>query len=155
MALTLAPRRWFSWDFTLTSGDRTVALLDLSAWRERGEIMIGDVTHRVFREHAMSGDFIIESGGRELARATKPSAFRNLFIVHYGGRDYTLRKRSIWQRGFVLMDGEREIGSVAPESIWTRRAAADLPSDWPAPIKAFVSWLVVILWKRDANSGSG
>jgi hypothetical protein len=56
----------------------------------------------------MSGDFIIEAGGRELARATKPSAFRDTIIVHYGRRDLTLRKPSVWRRAFALMDGVRD-----------------------------------------------
>lgn len=154
MALTMVPARWLSWDYTVMDRDRRVAVLDLSTWRERAEIVIGDVTHRVFREHAMSGDFLIETGGRELARATKPSAFRNTMIVHYGGRDYTLRKASIWRRGFVLMDGERQIGSITPDNAWTRRATANLPTDWPTPIAAFVIWLVIILWKRDASSAA-
>jgi hypothetical protein len=154
MAMTMVPARWYSWDYTVMNGDRTVAVLELSSWRERAEIVIGDLTHRVFREHAMSGDFIIEAGGRELARATKPSAFRDTMIVHYGGRDYTLRKASIWRRAFVLMDEDRQIGSIAPDNAWTRRATADLPADWPAPITAFVIWLVIILWKRDASSAA-
>jgi hypothetical protein len=154
MALTMVPRRWFSWDYTVVNGDRTVAVLDVASWRERAEIRIGDVTHRVFREGAMSGDFVIEAGGRELARATKPSAFRERVILHYGGKDYTLRKASMWRRAFVLMDGDRQIGSVAPENAWTRRATADLPADWPAAITAFVIWLVVVLWKREANSAA-
>ena len=61
----------------------------------------------------------------------------------------------MWRRGFVLMDGERQIGTMSPESMWTRSATADLPPDWPMPIKAFVIWLVIILWKRDANNGGG
>jgi hypothetical protein len=73
--MQIVPRRWYSWDYTVMHGDRTVAVLDLAAWRERAEIVVGDVTHRVFRERAMSGDFIIEGSGREMARATKPSAF--------------------------------------------------------------------------------
>jgi len=154
MAITMVPKRWYSWDFAVMHGDRTVAVLDLSSWRERAEIVIGEVTHRVYREHAMSGDFIIEAGGRQLARATKPSAFRHTIIVHYRGKDYTLRKPSVWRRAFVLMDGERQIGSIAPASTWTRRATAELPPDWPAPITAFVIWLVIVLWKRDANSGA-
>lgn len=150
----MAPRRWYSWDYTVMSGDRTVAALDLASCRERGEIVIGDTTYRVFRERAMAGDFIIEAGGRELARATKPSAFRDTMIVHYGGRDYALRKPSVWRRAFVVMDGERQIGSISPESAWTRRATADVPPDWPVPIQAFVIWLVIILWKRDAQSAA-
>ncbi len=154
MQLTMVPSRWYSWDYSVMSGDRTIAVLDLASWRERADIVIGDVTHRVFRERTMGGDFIIEAGGRELARATKPSAFRDTMIVHYGGKDYALRRRSLWRRAFVLMDGERQIGSITPESVWTRRATADLPTDWPAPIKAFVIWLVIILWKREADSAA-
>jgi len=117
MRMTMEPKRWYSWDDTLKSGDRTVAVLDVASWRVRGEIVIGDVTHHVFREGAMSGDFIIEAGGRELARATKPSAFRDTIIVHYGRRDLTLRKPSVWRRAFALMDGVRErfiSGSATP-----------------------------------------
>jgi len=154
MRMTMEPRRWYSWDYTVKSGDRTVAVLDCASWRVRGEIVIGDVTHRVFREGAMSGDFIIEAGGRELARATKPSAFRDTIVVHYGRRHFTLRKPSLWRRGFALMDGERQIGAISPESAWTRRATADLPPDVPVPIQAFVVWLVILLWKRDAQSSA-
>ena len=32
-----------------------------------------------------------------------------------------------------------------------RRSAAD----WPMPIKAFVIWLVILLWKRDAQQRRG
>jgi hypothetical protein len=152
--MKVIPKSWYSWDFSVTDGGRTIAVLDLSCWRERGEIVIQEVTHRVFREGAMSGDFVVERGGRPLASASKPSAWRHTFIVHYNGKEYTVRKPSVWRRGFVLMDGERQIGSLSPESMWTRRATADLPSDWPMPIKAFVIWLVIILWKRDANNAA-
>jgi hypothetical protein len=154
MLLTMTPKRWYSWDFAVINGDRTIAELDLSSWRERAEILIGGVTHQVYRERAMGGDFIIDAGGRELARATKPSAFRHTMIVHYRGKDYTLRKPSVWGRAFALMDGDRQIGSVAPTSTWTRRATAELPPDWPVPITAFVIWLVILLWRRDAASAA-
>jgi len=154
MTMTMVPKRWYSWDFAVMRGDRTIAVLDLNSWRERADILIEGVTHRVFREGAFSGDFIIEREGHELARATKPSAFRHTFIVHYNGRDYTLRRQSAWRRTSVLMEGERVIGVISPESAWTRRADADLPSDWPVAIKAFVMWLVIILWKRDAESAA-
>jgi hypothetical protein len=154
MRVTIVPKRWFSWDFSVISGGRTLAALDLFTWRERAEIRIGDVTHHAFRERAMSGDFVIEAAGRQLARAAKPSVFRNTFVVSYDGRDYTLRKASVWRREFELMDGERRIGTLAPESCWSRRATAELPSDWPAPITAFVVWLVIILWKREATAAA-
>jgi len=152
--MRVVPKKWYSWDFSLVSGDRTLATLDLSAWREKADILVEDVTHRVFREGVMTGDFVLERGSQVLARATKPSAFRDTIIVHYGRRDFTLRKPSVWRRAFALMDGEREIGAISPESTWTRRATADLSPDLPVPIQAFVIWLVILLWKRDAQSSA-
>ena len=101
----------------------------------------------------MSGDFVIARDGLVLATATKPSAFRSSFTISWNGREYTLRKESIFSRGFALLDGEQQIGSVAPNSWWTRDAAVDLPNTWPLPIRVFVIWLALIIWKRDANAG--
>jgi hypothetical protein len=151
-SLALLPKHWYSWDFTLVSGDRTLADLDLSSWREKGVVTIGGHEHRVFREGMVSGDFVIERDGQVLARATKPSAFRNTVIVTHGGRHYTLRKRSVWKRAFVLLEGDREIGSLSPNSWLTRDATVNLPPDWPLAVKTFVTWLAIILWKREADS---
>ena len=149
--MTIDPLRWYNWDFTVTKDERTLARLDLSTWRERGAITIRDVEHRVYRE-SLNGDFVIERAGQVLARATKPSAFRSAFTVTYNGQAYTLHRRSAWRRAFVLLDGDREIGSMSPDGPWMRVSTADLPRDWPMPIKAFVIWLVIVLWKREAQS---
>ena len=124
-AWALVPKAWYSWDFSVTAGDRTIARFDLSSWRERGVITIDGIEHRVFRESVM-GDFVIERGSSTLARATKQSAFTSTVIFKYDGREYMLRK----QRG----------GGV-PSCCWTatgrsdrlrrractRRAAVDFP----------------------------
>jgi hypothetical protein len=153
-ALTLEPRRWYSWDFTIHEGGRQVADLDLSAWREKATLTIDGVEYRVYRERLMSGDFVLERGSTILARATKPSAFWNTFIVHYQGREHTLRKASVWRRTFLLEDHGREIGRIVPHSMWRRDGTATLPADWPLPVRTFVIWLAIILWKRDADSAA-
>jgi hypothetical protein len=162
--LTVVPKRWYSWDFEVVDGERQLAFMDLSSWIEKGVLSVDGVEHRVYREGMASGDFILERSGTVLARGTKPSAFRNTFIVSHHGREYTLRKKSAWGRAFVVIaDGpgeagsriESEIGSLAPQSAWTRRATVDLPKDWPLAIRVFVIWLAVIIWKREANAGGG
>jgi hypothetical protein len=125
----------------------------MSTWRERGVITIADVEHHVFRE-SLVGDFVIERGGGVLARATKPSVFTNTMIVKHDGREYTLRKQSVWKRAFVLLEGERQIGSITPTGMWTRHATVDLPRQWPLHLQAFVMWLTLLLWKREAGSGA-
>ena len=152
--MRIIPKAWYSWDFDVVGGDRTLARLDLSCWREKADVRIEDVNHRVFRERAMSGDFVIERGGQVLARATKPSAFRQAFLVNFNGKTYSLHRPSVWRRAFALLDGEQQIGSVSPNSVWTRAATADHPRDWPMAIKAFVIWLVIILWKRDSDGAA-
>ena len=153
--MTIVPLRWYSWDFDLLEGSRRLAHLDLSAWGEKGVLSVDGINHRVYREGVMSGDFVMTRDGLELARATKPSAFRSTFIVAWNGREYTLKRKSMWRRAFVLLDGETELGSVAKTSLWTRDAAIDLPATWPLPIRVFVIWLALIMWKRDANAAGG
>jgi len=153
--MTIVPLRWYSWNFDLLEGTRRLAHLDLSAWREKGVLSVDGINHRVYREGVMSGDFVIARDGLVLARATKPSAFRSTFMISWNGREYTLRKKSILGREFVLLDGDTQIGSVARNSWWSRDSSVDLPTTWPLPIRVFVIWLVLIMWRRDANSGGG
>ena len=150
--LSIVPKRWYSWDFNVLDGPRQVALVDVSAWREKGVLTVDGVEHRVYREGMMSGDFILERNGSVLARAEKPSAFRDTLVVRHNGREYTLRKKSIWRRAFVVLSGEREVGALNPNSVWKRDATVTLPQEWPLPVRLFVIWLAIIMWKRDAES---
>ena len=152
--LSLVPKKWFSWDFTVTEGARSVADIDISWWREQGVLTVQGVDHRVYRERMMSGDFILESGGSVLARAQKPSAFHRTFEIAHEGRRYTLRAESAFRRTFLLLDGERRVGSLSPEGIFTRRASVDLPPSLPLAMRVFVIWLAVILWKRASDSAA-
>jgi len=152
--LTAAPKHWFSWDFVVLEGSQAVAEIDISWWRERGVLTVSGVDYHVCRQGVMSGDFILECSGVALARAEKPSAFHRSFIVEHQDKRYTLRARSMFRRAFLLLDGEREIGSVCPEGIFTRRATVDLPADLPLPVKVFIVWLTVVLWKRESGSAA-
>jgi hypothetical protein len=158
--LTIMPRTWYSWDFTVADDARTVAVMDLSKWREKGVLTIDGLDHRVFREGMMSGDFLLEREGTVLARAVKPSAFSSTLLVRYQDREYTLRKKSVWGRSFVVLAGvgpagsavEQQVGSLAPAGLMTRKAHVDLPAAWSLALRVFIIWLTVIMWKRDAGA---
>jgi len=152
MVLQIVPTHWYSWDFTVTDESRTVADIAMSWWGEKGALTIDHTTYRVYREALMSGAFVLEHAGSVLARAEKPSVFRREFVIRHAGREYTLRPRSMFRRAFVLVEGSREVGSLAPTSAFTRKAAADLPHDLPLPVRAFIVWLVVISWRRAQDS---
>jgi hypothetical protein len=150
--LMAVPARWFSWDFAVLEGSQVIAAIDVSWWREEGELAVQGRTFRVYREGLMRGAFVLESAGSVLARAEKPSAFRRAFVVEHGGRRYTFAARSPFQRAFELRDGSGAVGAIAPLGIFTRRARVDLPEDLPLAVRVFIVWLAVILWRRDANA---
>ena len=80
--LTAIPRHWFSWDFALTDGEKPLADIDISWWRENGELTIFNVPYRVYREAPLMGAFILESSGavyragREAERLQSPNGHR-------------------------------------------------------------------------------
>ena len=150
--LRIAPQRWFSWDFTVSQGSEPVAEIDISWWRDRGELTVQGASFRVSRQGMMSGDFLLESDRGVMARATKPSMMRRLFVVQHEATTYTLRPRSVLGRTFVLLDGEREVGSITPAGLWSRRANVDLPARIPLAVQVFLIWLTVLMWKREAEA---
>ncbi len=153
--LKLIPKSWLSWDFTAFDASRAVADFELSSWREKADLTIQGVPYSVYREGWMSGDFILKAvAGPELARAEKPSAFRRRFVIRHAGRSYTLCAASAFLRRFVLLDGSREIGSVSPQGFFSRRATVVVPDEMPLPVRIFVAWLAVILWKRDSDTAA-
>jgi hypothetical protein len=55
---------------------------------------------------------------------------------------------------FDLFDGEKQIGSIYPLGIFTRRSNIDLPDDWPLAIRVFLFWLAFIIWKRQHQAAA-
>jgi len=150
--LQLVPSHWFLWDFTVRQGSEILANIDVSQWREKGVLTIQGTRFLVYREGFFSGDFVLESSDTIVARARKPSAFLRSFIVEHAGRQYTLRQHSAFRRPFQLLDGDREVGAITQEGFFMPRASVVMPQDMPLPVQVFIAWLVIILWKRDANA---
>jgi hypothetical protein len=153
--LHAAPTGLFTWDYTVYEDDTPIAFIDMSWWRERGEVQIAGVTFQVYRESLLAGRFVLQSGDQVLARAEKPSAFFRAFTVEADGRRMELRALSWWTRSFGLFEGGRQVGSIRPKGWLTRKAVINLPSDLFLPVRVFLFWLVLILWRRAAQSSHG
>jgi hypothetical protein len=151
MRLELAPMSWFSWDFRVLQNGSLLANIDVSSWREKGVLAVGGSNYKVYREGLMSGRFILEGNGTEMAFAEKPSALRRSFTVQHDGRTYVLQAESAFKRTFVLLEQGEQIGSIVPAGMFTRKATVNLPDVLPLPVQVFLIWLTVILWKRDSD----
>lgn len=153
--LTATPRHWFTWDYAVSAGTEHLGDIDVSWWRERGMLTLGGQHYEVYRERPLGGDFILESEGTVLARAEKPSALRRRLVIHADGARYELRPRDLFTRTFDLHGESGIMGSLSASGVFSRRVKVDLPDTLPLPLRVFVVWLTVVLWKRDADANGG
>ena len=152
--LRAIPRSLFSWDFSVLEDDVEVAGLEVSWMRERGTLDIKGTEYNLYRQGWLSGLFVLESEGTVLAQADKPNAFTRRFEVTFGHHTLSLAAQSPFTRAFGVYDGESQVGSIYPDYWFTRKTTIDLPDDIILPVKTFLFWLVVLMWRRAAKSSS-
>jgi hypothetical protein len=151
--LRAIPKSWFSWSFDVSEDGTSVGAVETAWTKERGRLCLGSVTCQLSRRGWLSGAFIVEYEGQVLAEAEKPSAFDRSFIVHYEQREIRLAAASPIRRPFVAREGGAEIGSIRPDHAFTRKTTIDLPGDLILPVRLFMFWLAVLMWRRAARNG--
>jgi hypothetical protein len=152
--LTATPRHWFSWNYAVSRQDKHIADIDISWWREKGTLTVDGRNYGVRRERPMSGKFILESDGTAVASAKKPSSLRRRLLIEHAGIEYELKPRDMFTRTFELHAGTEVVGTLSATGMFTRRMNVDLPETLPLPMRVFVTWLTVMLWKRDSEAAS-
>jgi len=105
--LELVSLGWLSWDFSVLQNGSPIAEIDISSWREKGVLIVGGSSYNVYREGMMSGQFILELNGIQLASAEKPSALYRSFTVQHGGKTYTLKAAAALRRTFLLLRNDQ------------------------------------------------
>ena len=150
LELVPVPMGWFSWDFSILQNGSPIAEIKCrSSWREKGTLAIGGSSYDVYREGLMSGQFILELNGTRLVHAEKRSRYTRSFTVQHECKTYILKAESALGGTFLLLENDQQIGSIRPAGVFTWKATVELPDELPLPIKVFLLWLTVILWKRD------
>jgi hypothetical protein len=149
--LRAVPKNWFSWKFEIFDGEVKVANLDLAWFREEVEFAIQGRTFEIGREGVMSSVFLLREDGRTIASATKPSAFRRSFDVVFDQTGYKLEAVGPFVRRFELRKDFREVGSIHPVHLFSRKAIVELPEYLPLEVQVFIAWLVIMLWKRGSS----
>ena len=139
---------------SLQQQNKLVGEVDVSLFRDKARVELQEGSYTLRREGLWSGDFLLEKDDRVIAHATKTGVFSCSFDVEFPNRTLTLRKLSILNRRFGLFDGEKQIGSVYPTGIFTRRSNIDLPANWPLIDRVFVFWLAFIIWKRQNSAAA-
>jgi hypothetical protein len=153
--LRVIPRSLFSWSFSLREGDVEVADLAMALMRERGKLVLTNGSeYNLYRQGWLSGPFLLEGDGAIIAQAEKPNPFTRRFEATIGRRRLCLAAQSPLTRAFGVYDDDIPIGGVWPDHCFTRRTTIDLPDDMPLPVKSFLFWLAVLMWRRAAHNNS-
>ncbi len=153
--LIATPKHWFSWDFSVLHKEQIITELEMSVWREKGIFKINGLEYKVSREKLLSGNYKLESIGNLIATANKPSLLRKRFIIQFLDNEYELVSNSIFGRSFLLKQSNEIVGTIKSLNILNRKTVVNLPDEIPIHVKSFMLWLVIIMWKRESNSGSG
>jgi hypothetical protein len=152
--LEAIPTNLFSGNFRLEQENQLVGELDPSVWRCKATLELEDGTYDLHREKGLGGDYLMERNGNIVARAVKPSFFRDKFAVQLGSRSIELKKLRWTSRKFGLFDGDTQVGTIYPRGHFTKRTNIDLPKEWPLASRVFMFWLVYMVWKRDSQAAS-
>ena len=146
------PKKWFSSDYLIMKDAEQVAEIEVSSWREKGQLWIDGGCYDVYREGLVSGLFILKHAGSVVASAEKPSALHRMFTISYDDSQYTLKAKSAFSQSIVLLRDDHEVGCMSSQGFFTGKKNIDLPAYLPTPVRVFMIWLAVVLWKRESNS---
>lgn len=134
--------------YRITQAGVAVGEIDSRGMRQRATITIGGATYTAAREGMISGAYYLEANGHRLASAVNASAFKGGFIVQADGRTITLARASAFGRAYALTENGTRIGTIAPQGFFSRKSKAELPDDLAPELKAFLIWLVILIWQR-------
>jgi hypothetical protein len=152
--LEVHAKNMFSSHYSVLESGQEITSVNIRWIREAGEFVLGGKNYMVGRRSRMSGAFFVEWEGKTLASAIKPSWLFQRFTISVGEDKYQLRSRSIFTRAFDLIHNGRTIGSLEAQSWFKRSVRVDLPQELPLPVQVFITWLVLVMWRRQQANGS-
>lgn len=149
------PRSLCSWNFDL-SGQSHRGSIDLEWVGEQGTITADETRFRVAKHGLMSGRWSLNHDDAEVVTAQKQSVFTRSFEIDAPDGELFLHAESALTRSFVLERAGATIATIRPDHPFTRRAKIEvLTPEWDSPTIFFSFWLVVLMWRRAAQSSNG
>jgi hypothetical protein len=145
----IIPKAWSYAFSVMDGGERVAQAVDLSFWRDKGELRIQGFIYKARRDRS---SYVLESGTGVIARAERPRRWLRELGIEHSDRRYTLRAKSPFRRQLLLLEGSTQIGSISPDGLFTRKAEVELPQALPLFLKVFIIWLAMTIWKQEDYS---
>lgn len=124
------------------------------AWMGRsGTIVVDGEPFRVRSQGVLTRAWDLWQGSSLVASASK-RAFGSQFEVDLDGVRIELQRPSLFSSGFVVKQGSQMIGTLERGGWFSRNMVGELPDKWAPQHRAFVMWMVMMIWRRRARSRS-
>ncbi len=133
----LIPHSWLSWDFGVVRDDSVIAEIEIPRWRKKDVLKVGGLHYAAYREGLIEGAFILALDATPLARAERTNWLSRSFTIRHGEKTYRL-KAEWFGPSFILLDNGREVGTLVPRGMFTRKTSVNLPDELPLPVQMFV-----------------
>ncbi len=147
------PKSVLSWNFEL-SGNDFKASVKLNRLKEEGTILLNNTTFTVQKNGLFKGQWSLLKEGQEIASAIKTAALFRAFEVKTSTGDYEVIAESSMKRSFLIKNKNKVIGSITPNSAFTRKARIEMEvNDSDAQLVVFAFWLTIMMWRRASRSG--
>lgn len=142
----------FSREYRIESDDGRVATAFRSNWWDTGGTFVVEGHEYTIRRNFWGVKYgMAMADGTVVASADRVG--RKHWTVDAEGRTLHFRRASMWSGDQLMVDGDREIGSVRSTSWWRNEAEADLPDLDPA-LQVFVVAVVLTMWSNQANAAA-
>ena len=140
--------------YTLKRDGVEIGRIDCGGIRQPASIVIGDATLRPARDGVLRTTYHLDGNGARLATAAPAGAARRRFTIEAGARTWTLAVASWSGRRFTVTENGAAVGTIARAGFFTAKSTAYLPDDLPLAVQAFLIWLVIIVWRRQAATNA-
>lgn len=146
------PKGIFSWDFFL-EGEGHLASLEFNWLDEQGAITVDGTPFEVRKHGVLSGHWTLNQASLGIISAQKTSAFTRTFELQNSSGPVVLSAESTFGRSFRVERSGELLATISPDHPLTRRSTIEtLIQSWDFPTISFSFWLVVLTWRRTAQS---
>jgi hypothetical protein len=150
------PTGFASWNVRVLSGEAEITRLKISLIRSKGSFELDGDTFTIEPQGFFMVSAELRKGASVIARAEKASLTRRRFKITSAGHRLELESRSWTGREYVLLMGEKEVGTIRRSGFLGTKCELDFPDEVPVFLQIFLTYLAIAQAKREAAAaGSG
>ncbi|HEY4232154.1 MAG TPA: hypothetical protein VGM76_01895 [Lacipirellulaceae bacterium] len=150
----IVPRGLFSRHYDLFRDGEVVVSLQMAMFREACEFTIAGHDFAIRHTSVWKDTFQLLIGDKSVCEV-KRAFWSRRFELAAIDQSWVLQRPGFLSRGYQLISGENEVGTIRPAGWFTRRRFANFVEDVPPPVQVLAIFLVLIVSQRQHRHSSG